>query len=155
MPSTIQIRRALAGDVAAMRRLEMASFPGDRLSLRAMRRLVGRDTAICLVAEDDTGVVGDAIVLFRRTSKAARFYSIAVDPARRGAGIGTGLLAEAERLAAAAGCRLMTLEVREDNHPAIRRYLGTGYQPTGRRTDFYEDGAAAIRMKKLLVPVPE
>jgi ribosomal-protein-alanine N-acetyltransferase len=155
MASTIRIRRARQDDIEAMQRLELASFPGDRLSRRAMRRLVGRDTAICLVAEDDTGPAGDAIVLLRRNSTAARLYSIAVDPDRRGSGIGTGLLAEAERLAGAAGRRRMTLEVREDNDAAIRRYLAAGYAGSGRKPDFYDDGAAALVMEKLLVPVPD
>ena len=155
MASTIRIRRAQKDDVEAMQRLELASFPGDRLSRRAMRRLVERDTALCLVAEDDVGLAGDAIVLLRRNSKAARLYSLAVDPDRRGRGIGTCLLAEAERLSAATGRRRMTLEVREDNGAAIRRYLATGYAQAGRKPDFYDDGAAALVLEKFLVTVPD
>lgn len=155
MASTIRIRPAQRDDVEAMQRLELAAFPGDRLSRRAMRRLVGRDTALCLVAEDDAGLAGDAIVLLRRNSKAARLYSLAVDPDRRGRGIGTGLLAQAERLAAATGRRRMTLEVREDNDAAIRRYLATGYARAGRKPDFYDDGAAALVLEKFLATVPD
>jgi ribosomal protein S18 acetylase RimI-like enzyme len=149
------IRSATPADIPAMVRLEDISFPGDRLSARSLRRLVRDGHAVCLVAELDGEVAGDAVVLLRRGSAAARLYSLAVDPARRKAGIGTALLAEAERRAAAAGRAEMRLEVREDNDEAIRRYLAAGYAETGRKPDFYEDGAAAAVMKKRLAGIPQ
>jgi ribosomal protein S18 acetylase RimI-like enzyme len=148
------IRHATLADIPAMVRLEEVSFPGDRLSPRALRRLVREGRAICLVAELGGQVAGDAVVLLRRGSRSARLYSLAVDPALRGAGIGTALLAEAERLALLAGPEEMRLEVREDNGAAIRRYLATGYAMTGRKPDFYDDGTAAAVMKKRLGDIP-
>lgn len=148
------IRSATLADIPAMVRLEEVSFPGDRLSARALRRLVREGRAMCLVAETDGQVTGDAIALPRRGSRSLRLYSVAVDPALRKAGIGTALLAEAERWAASSGHDEIRLEVREDNAAAIRRYLATGYATTGRKPAFYDDGAAAIVLKKRLADIP-
>ncbi|MEN3974857.1 N-acetyltransferase [Emcibacter sp. SYSU 3D8] len=151
---THRIRPATLADIPAMVRLEQISFPGDRLSVRSLRRLVREGRAICLVAEVEEHVVGDAVVLLRRGSRSARLYSVAVDPARRKAGIGTALMAEAERLAVSSGRDVMRLEVREDNVAAHRRYLATGYVTVGSKPGFYDDGAAAISMKKRLAGLP-
>ena len=55
----------------------------------------------------------------------------------------------AVRIVAAHG---MTLEVREDNATAIALYRGRGYVETGRRPGYYDDGAAAIRLRRTLEP---
>ncbi len=154
MTSMPLIRAATLSDVPAMWRIEHASFPGDRLSPRSMRRFIREGRAVCLVAEVDGVVAGDAFVVLRRGSGLARLYSLAVDPAWRKAGIGSALLAEAERRAAEAGRTVIRLEVREDNDGAIRRYLATGYAITGRKPGFYEDGTAAQTMKKSLAGIP-
>lgn len=153
-PSPVHIRPATLSDIPAMVRLEDISFPGDRLSARSLRRLVREGRAVCLVAEVDGQVAGDAVMLLRRGSRSARLYSVAVDPAYRRSGIGTALMAEAERLAALSGHDVIRLEVREDNAAAIRRYLAIGYAMTGRKPDFYEDGGAASSMKKCLGGIP-
>lgn len=143
------IRPATLDDVPAMTRLETV-FPGDRLSPRSLRRLVRDGRAMCLIAEVDGRMAGDAVALTRRGSRSLRLYSVVVDPAFRGSGVGTALLLETERWAAASGHDEIRLEVREDNAPAIHRYLATGYAVTGRKPGFYEDGAAAAVMKKRL-----
>ncbi len=148
------IRPASPADIPALARLEQVAFPGDRLSPRSLRRLVREGRAICLVAEMDGQVAGDAIALPRRGSRSLRLYSIAVDPGFRGTGIGARLLAETERRAVLSGHDEMRLEVREDNETAIRRYLAAGYARTGRKPAFYEDGAAAVLMKKTLAGIP-
>ncbi|MGE0665156.1 MAG: GNAT family N-acetyltransferase [Sphingomonadales bacterium] len=147
---TAMIRTATLSDIPAMVRLEEISFPGNRLSPRSLRRLVVGPRALCLIAELDGAVAGDAVVLLRCDSPSARLYSIAVEPGLRRSGIGTALLTEAERLAARAGRAEMRLTVREDNDPAIRRYLATGYRQAGRKPGFYDDGATAMVMKKPL-----
>ena len=85
-----------------------------------------------IVAQDDTGLAGNAIVLFRPRSVIARLYSIAVAPAMSGRGVGTMLLAAAEAAALARGCRAIRLEVHVTNHAAISRYRKSGYREFGR-----------------------
>ena len=80
------------------------------------------------MAQDHTGLAGNAIVLFRPRSVIARLYSIAVAPAMSGRGVGTMLLAAAEAAALARGCRAIRLEVHVTNHAAIARYRKSGYR---------------------------
>jgi ribosomal protein S18 acetylase RimI-like enzyme len=103
------------------------------------------------VAERRPGeLAGYALVVFRRGSRVARLYSIAVDPAARRLGLGRQLLRSAEQAAVAVGAEEMRLEVRADNGAAIAAYEGAGYQPIGRYSDYYEDRADALRLAKRL-----
>jgi ribosomal protein S18 acetylase RimI-like enzyme len=85
-----------------------------------------------LVAQEESGLVGNAIVLFRLRSVTARLYSIAVAPHMGGRGVGTKLLAAAEAAALARGCRAIRLEVHVTNHAALARYRKSGYREFGR-----------------------
>ena len=99
-------------------------------------------------------LAGYALTLFRSGSRRARLYSIAVDRAARGTGAGRRLLADAERIAAGRGARVLALEVRVGNRPAIGLYRKAGYREQGRRDGYYEDGATAIRFAKALAGAP-
>jgi len=54
-------------------------------------------------------------------------HDIAVEPDRRGAGIGRRLLAAAEALARERNCCKLTLEVLEGNHTAVGLYRAVGF----------------------------
>ncbi|MGQ7791768.1 GNAT family N-acetyltransferase [Faunimonas sp. B44] len=143
---------ARPSDLDAVHRIETGAFETDRLSRRSMARLLASGSARCLVAEHRGEVVGYVLVLLRRTSAAARLYSLAVDPRASGTGLGHLLLCAAERAARDAGKRTLRLEVRTDNRRAIRLYEAAGYRPIGTRDDYYEDGAAALRYERALSP---
>ena len=144
------IRDAADADLDALGRLEVGSFPTDRMSPRSIRRLLGRPSAVFRVAVAGKVVLGYSLVLFRKGSPVARLYSIAVDGSRRRSGLGRRLLADAERAAAARGGRVLRLEVRADNASAIRLYERQGYRPIGRRDAYYADGEDALRFEKAL-----
>jgi ribosomal protein S18 acetylase RimI-like enzyme len=54
-------------------------------------------------------------------------HDIAVEPDRRGAGVGRRLLAAAEELARERACCKLTLEVLEGNHTAVGLYRAVGF----------------------------
>lgn len=68
----------------------------------------------------------------------------------RGRGIARALLAAVEQAARGAGLQALRLEVRADNSAAIRLYRDAGYRQFAVRKDYYEDGAAALRLEKPL-----
>ena len=144
------IRPAVPEDAGDLSTLENQIFSGDRISLRSFRRLLAQTSAVVLVAAVGNRIAGYAMALFRRNSSIARLYSIAVDPGHAGRGIGKALLAAAEDAARRRQCKIMRLEVRENNSKAIRLYGASGYLPAGRVTDYYEDGCAALRFEKPL-----
>lgn len=147
------IRGADIEDLDALVAIEERSFGPDRLSRRSLRRLLARETAVILVAEQLARTpLGYALVLVRRDTALARLYSLAVDPAAAGQGFGEALLASAEQSAIERGSIAMRLEVRVDNTRAITFYERHGYREFGRLTKFFANGIDAIRMEKRLAP---
>ena len=90
-------------------------------------------------------------VLARAVADEAEILMLAVTPEARRMGIGTTLIAEAKRTAAAGGAVSMFLEVSADNVPAIRLYGSSGFRIVGRRPAYYRDGSDAIVMRAMLV----
>jgi ribosomal-protein-alanine acetyltransferase len=146
----VEIRDAEDDDLAGLNGLEARSFASDRLSPESLRRLLRRRSARLRVAAKSGNLLGYHLVLFRAGASVARLYSIAVDGAVRGGGLGRRLLADAEAVAARNGQKALRLEVREDNMSAIRLYEKEGYRPIGCRRAYYADGADAIRYEKPL-----
>lgn len=161
--SDIHIRAAAPVELQALMEIERRSFRTDRISARSFNRLLRRPaTCAILVARSARQldaraarqVAGYAIVLFRSGSGVARLYSIAVDPAFKGSGVGGRLLRAAETAAAARECRVLRLEVHVKNRQAIALYRKKGYREFARRAAYYEDGGDAIRFEKCLVRPP-
>jgi ribosomal-protein-alanine N-acetyltransferase len=69
----------------------------------------------------------------------SHLLNIAVDPARRGRGIGRALLSECIRRAAGAGASRVFLEVRAGNEAAQRLYRSMGFEFRGIRKGYYTD----------------
>jgi ribosomal protein S18 acetylase RimI-like enzyme len=143
------IREADTADLALLEELERASFASDRLKRRSLSALIRSPSAHVLVAGREGTIIGSVVVLTRRGSRVARLYSLSVDRRLSGQGIGSRLLAAAEEAAAArAGAERLRLEVRTDNAAAISLYERRGYVRIGRRDDYYEDGASALRYER-------
>ena len=90
--------------------------------------------------DEDAEAVG--FVLSRGAADEEELLLIAVDPRRRGGGVGTVLL---ERFIAAARCRgaeRLFLEMRDGN-PAESLYRRHGFAPVGRRRAYYRRGTGA------------
>lgn len=146
----LRIRRATRDDLDALLELEHASFDHDRISRAQFRRHIASVSAAVLVAEQSDAMAGSALLFFRRGTRYARLYSIAVSHAARGCGVGAALLAAAECEARVRGSTAMRLEVRVDNASATALYERNGYRRGRREAGFYENGADAWRYEKIL-----
>lgn len=149
--SPMQTRRAAISDLDRLLGIERY-FSTDRLSRANLRHLINRGNTDIWVSKESQDLTGDIVILYRRGSRNARIYSLAVDPAHRRRGIARTLLAAAEKGARARGRTAMTLEVRCDNRAALRLYELCGYRVVSRIAQFYEDGAAALKMEKMIAP---
>jgi len=107
-------------------------------------------SAAMIVAEEKKHITGYALIGVRKGSKIGRLYSIAVDKACAGRGVGRLLLDASEQAAKKRKCNLFALEVRADNKRAIKLYKKNGYALIGRENDWYEDGGAALKFEKKL-----
>jgi ribosomal protein S18 acetylase RimI-like enzyme len=115
---------------------------------RRARFARGDGSVVNLVAERAGEVVGWAAHGPYREDGAGRtgdaeLYTIYVDPAHLGSGVGRALLERAERQRG--GHPRMLLWVLKENTPARRFYERAGYRPDGAEEPFVVDG----------VPVPE
>jgi ribosomal-protein-alanine acetyltransferase len=145
-----RIRGAERADLDALVEIENRCFDSDRLSRRSFRHLLTRGRAATLVAESGGVVVGYVLVLFSHGTLHARIYSLAVDPAARGLGLGRDLVEAAEDAAKDQECSEIRLEVRKDNAEAIGLYESLGYRRFGVLADYYEDHEDALRYRKSL-----
>lgn len=153
MPATaaVRVRRAELSDLDDLVALEEQSFAGDRLSRAQYRRHLDSESAQVLVASaNHRRFLGTAVVFFRKGSKVARLYSIATQAEARGKGVGSALIEAAELATRRKRRHALRLEVRTDNHAAIRLYERLGYARIGRYASYYEDGADAWRYEKAL-----
>lgn len=144
------IRPATVADLDALVALENQCFQTDRLSRRNFRYMLTRAHAFTLVAEQE-GVVGYVLVLLNEGTSLARLYSIAIDAAMRGKGIGASLVKAAEERAIAEDRVEMRLEIRRDNQASIGLFTKLGYRQFGTYSDYYEDHMEALRFRKSLV----
>ncbi|GGO85828.1 GNAT family N-acetyltransferase [Marinobacterium nitratireducens] len=144
-PST---RLATAADIDDLLRIERQCFTSDRLSRRSFQRLIRHGHASLLLAFHDTLPAGYALVLYRRGTRLARLYSLAVLPELRGQGVAQRLLDDSEQAAREQNCIFMRLEVNVHNQAAIALYRRAGYHAIGTIRAYYEDGGDALKMEK-------
>lgn len=143
-------RLATLFDCEAFCALEMKCFTTDLVQPIHFKRFIRSKSCTVLIVEDQQKLIGSAIILFRKNSKIARLYSIAIAPEAQGKGIAKSLCAKIESNAREHGCHEIRLEVRPDNTRAINLYQKLNYHLFGRYHQFYEDGTDALRLHKLL-----
>ena len=111
---------------------------------------LGRSSALSVVVRQGGHLVGYAVGFFIRSE--FHLANLAVRDARRGEGIGHWLLARVIDGVRARGARVITLEVRVSNGPALALYEGSGFRQVAVQKDYYthpkED--ALVMIKPLL-----
>jgi predicted GNAT family N-acyltransferase len=140
----VEVREARTDDeLAAALALRERVFCGEQgVSIEADRD--GRDPeATHIVAVADGQVIGTCRLLFR--SGVARLGRLAVEPGRRGDGVGAAILREADRVARLAGAEAISLHAQTH---AKELYLRDGYIERG--ATFVEEGIEHVSMEKPL-----
>ncbi|MDZ7628857.1 MAG: N-acetyltransferase [Parvularculaceae bacterium] len=147
---TVAIRAARLTDVPSIEAIEARSFDADRFSRATLKRLIRARTAAVLVAAVEKRAVGYVAVLFRKGTRVARLYSLAVEPEARGQGVAPALIDAASRTARRRGADRLRLEVRASNTKALSLYERSGFTFLERSPGYYHDGEDAIRRQKRL-----
>lgn len=143
--SDVGVRRAARADLLDVFRIEKRSF-AQPWPYAAFERLL--DAPGFLVAEADDDLVG--YVVANTVSQGGRTLGhvkdIAVDPERRGEGIGRTLLARALSSLFVEGADRVKLEVRESNESARGLYEAFEFEVHHVVSGYYEDGEDAFVM---------
>jgi ribosomal-protein-alanine acetyltransferase len=146
----IHIRKAGPSDLAGILRIEQDCFTWDCFNRRQFRYLMTRAKAAFWVAEQKGIICAYTIQLLPEGSRGSRLYSLAVDPAFQGKGIGRALIHHAAMHAGMLKYATLYLEVRTDNGIAIESYKKAGFESFGIRKGYYEDGCDAALYRKSL-----
>lgn len=157
-PSTaVRLTPAGPAHLQAIIDLESRSFtPTDRFARSTWRHLLGparaRGSSVTLLAWSGGKVVGALNVLLRRGGVTARLYSLAVDPACRGQGIG-GLLVRGLARRLSTNITTLSLEVRHDNAAARALYERLGFTLHESLPAYYPDGGDGVRLRASRIAV--
>lgn len=153
---SLMLRRARPDDLDAIMSLERETFAADAWPADAMRSELAGEHTYYLVAVDDErpdDVVAYAGLLAPRGSGQGDIQTIAVDPGRRGAGLGRALMHALIDEARRRGADELFLEVRADNPVARGLYDSLGFAEIGVRRGYYQpDGVDAIAMRLEVPP---
>lgn len=153
--SPLRFRRAGREDLEinfeALFALDQACFrPGIAYSRAELRYFLFHIRSASILAEDDTGPVGFAIVQFglERGRRIGHIITIDVAPDQRRRGIGRRLVAEMLKVSGDADAVSLRLEVAVDNDAAIAFYKLLGFRESGRIPGFYMGRLDALTMER-------
>ncbi len=153
-PLPLRLRSLHLSDLPAVAAIEQQSFPSPtkeetyRHELRE-NQLAHYQALILQRASEDEQLLGYAG--YWLIAGEVHVISIAIDPRRRGCGLGELLLLNLLNLAYEQQAALVTLEVRESNHVAQELYQKYEFELVGRRKRYYKDtGEDALLMTILL-----
>lgn len=149
------LRRARPDDLDAIMVLERSTFTADAWPAEAMRSELASEHGYYLVGVDDASpdeVVAYAGLLAPRGSGQGDIQTIAVDPARRGAGLGRALMHALIDEARRRGAAELFLEVRADNPVARTLYESLGFAEIGVRRGYYQPAGVDAVVMRLDVP---
>ena len=146
----IILRTAVASDLSGITEVEQLSFvhAGERFNSKRVRYLIVNPRSIVTVAVQGQRVLGWAagLVWLRGREPWGRIYALAVHPQSRGQRLGPRLLNDMIQSLRDAGAGRIFLEVRVDNHAAIRLYHSLGFQTCQLLHNYYGPDLPAQRM---------
>ena len=132
----MEIREMKLGDMFGIAGLEQRIF-ADAWTVSSCRSTFENPNVYSVVAEDEDGICGYGFLMF--AADEAEILRIAVDEEKRRRHIGSSILEDMLEYAAEEGFLNIYLEVRQGNMAAIGMYQDAGFEPVGRRTQYYSD----------------
>jgi ribosomal-protein-alanine N-acetyltransferase len=145
----MSIRRAIPEDLKAILRIETKSFARDAWNRDQFLDYLAQPKRTVFLVATINGIV-IAYAIGWHTATRAEIDSIAVSPAERDKGVAIMLLRRVLNALRRRGLPAVSLNVRLDNHSAIRLYQKLGFERTRRISGYYEDGSPALRMRRTL-----
>jgi ribosomal-protein-alanine acetyltransferase len=120
-------------------KIEEQCFDREAFTKRQIAYLLSDYNSVSLVAKANNDIAGFIItqIEVEENTEFGHIITINVTPKCRHQKIATKLLKEIEVLLKQKGIAECRLEVREDNHPAIKLYQKLGYQTMGKLENYY------------------
>lgn len=130
-----QIVDAAERHIAGLEALEISCFSVP-WTPEQLRHELPDERHVFLIAEEGERLLG--YVGMMHVLDEGYISNVAVDPGYRRQGVASALIRELIVRAEALSLAFVTLEVRAGNAPAISLYSGFGFEPVGRRKNYYE-----------------
>lgn len=146
MHSTFLIRPLKTSDLDRIQQIEHASFGKDAYDRKLFAEYHHKCGGLFLVALAPSRICGYMITCIRNDRAAAEVISLAVDPAFRGKGAASALMAGTMRRLVRRHVPKASLTVKDTNRRARRFYERWGFRRVRRVPQYYEDGRDGIRM---------
>jgi ribosomal protein S18 acetylase RimI-like enzyme len=144
-----QIRVATPADLPAVCAVEREVFGAGAYDPTALRQLLELFPALAMVAlADDGGLAGHALGAVAHPEPVGWILSLAVRPARRGAGLGAELGRALLDGFAAAGIARVRLTVAPTNAGALRLYERLGFAVIDELPDYFGPGEPRLRLER-------
>jgi len=143
--TTDSIFKAQPEQLSQIMQIEKLCFDSEAFNQRQMQYLI-RSQNYFYVIESEGCVAAYIILLKRKNSKSLRLYAIAVAPFARGKGYAKKLISKAIEIARQNEYKMLSLEVKTDNHAAISLYQSLGFQKLKLLTAYYKDHSDAVKM---------
>jgi len=144
-----QLRSYRASDFETLYRIDQVCFPeGIAYGRFEMKVYLRAEGSYCLLAETGGNVAG--FILAELAPDEGHIITLDVLENYRRQGIGSLLLAAAEKEAASRGGKKMVLETATTNNAAIALWRKHGYRQVVTIEDYYGRGRDAFRMGKEL-----
>ena len=147
--SGIQIRRAARSDLAAILRIERASFSVDAWDAAIFHAYLEDFPELFFVAASGTAIAGYVITCV--DSRCAELDSIAVQPRYRHHGVAAALLQTTLARVRRRRVKFCRLVVRRSNRAAIALYRRFGFSRIATIPRYYPDGEPAWRMRRRIL----
>ena len=129
LPANISIRPMLPGDLPCVARVDTMAFePLWQNSLFALNRALPL-AAVATVAELEGEII--AYQISTRNSLGMHLARLAVEPARKGQGIGSALVRDLCSQVEEQGISRLTVNTQSDNSVSLALYKKVGFQTTG------------------------
>jgi ribosomal-protein-alanine N-acetyltransferase len=142
------VRKFDPRDATAVAEILRGSPEAAEWSVKSIEQ-VGQRGELGWVVENDGGVTG--FLVARAIEDEAEVLNLCIDPAKRRIGNATALLLAVLTQLPRLGARVLFLEVRESNLPAISFYEKHGFVRVGYRPAYYQNPTeAAVLMRREL-----
>jgi ribosomal-protein-alanine N-acetyltransferase len=147
----VLLRPAILSDLPGITEVEHLSFvhAGERFTQERVHYLIINPRSIATVAVAEDRVLGWAagLVWLRGREPWGRIYALVVHPRSRGQRLGPQLLDDMIQSLRTRGAGRIFLEVRTDNHAAIRLYESVGFASCRVLHNYYGPNLPAQRME--------
>lgn len=149
----IKIEAASIKSLDKLYQIEERCFDEEAFSKQQIAYLLGDYNTIALQAKVNGEIAGFIIAQIELEEDVlfGHIVTINVTPLYRRKGVAKLLLAEIEMMLRQRSISECRLEVREDNHAAIRLYQSLGYQRVGKLEKYYGK-SHGLYLKKSLLP---